>query len=227
MGARSDVCHCTDPKNFAPKSRKKREKKLRRLRLSDEIAPLSRKRKSPLRKKKMGELVVLWKRFFGHDDTSIDVFEDPPLEACFDELPCEKCTAPTDLKHAKPGDYHCHICHLQGTSWNLIEDTDTLGLSWLRDSNNNSICMHLLCMMAWTAKCELDRAGDIDVCVFTEAYYMRPDSQSVFLALQRRMLGYGITLKEYRFMQRPIFVSDEPHAKLKLKKHHAVPDSAG
>ncbi len=141
----------------------------------------------------------------------------------YDELPCEQCAVPDDLRRAPPADYHCHICHLTGQGWRGFGEYGIDDLDTYQTSDGHSICMHEVCAGVWMLKCQLDETDEDVKSAVSQKWKIDAASSEIYQALIQRMLCYNLTLT------RQIVMPDNSWRwyDIKLKKGHFATKSAG
>ena len=145
---------------------------------------------------------------------------DELLEEDFDELPCTECAVPADLRQAVPAERHCHVCHLPGEAWYMIDNNPT-SLCSHRTHDGHSICLHGVCLLVWLSKPKLECA-DVD-SVLAPKVPVDWLSEEMYKALEQRMLCYNIAMKKTLLIAIPGNVDS---ISIKLKKAHVATKSA-
>ena len=150
---------------------------------------------------------------------SFDPYDELLLED-FDELPCTQCAVPADLRQAVPAERHCHVCHLPGEAWYMI-DKNPSSLCSHRTHDGHSICLHGVCLLVWRSKLKLEPADVVSVLSpKVPADWL---SEEMYKALEQRMLCYNIAMKKTLL----VGVSEKvERTSIKLKKAHVATKSA-
>lgn len=143
----------------------------------------------------------------------------------FDELPCEQCAVPDDLRRAPLADFHCHICQLPGQAWEKVDGRGSHNLQTSLTTDGNFICRHAFCAGIWVVKCALDDADEDVKSAVAPKWAPEHARGDIYEALSARMLCYNIEMTKQLVVDVATPAWDVWY-NIKLKKVHGATKSA-